>query len=132
MLYFGASRHMCLRRNWFSFYQSINNDVVFMEKYFSCKIVGIGSIKVKMYDSTMRILIEVRNVLKLRKNLISMGVLYSYAYKFKVQGRVLKVSKGILVVVKPKMIENLYKVEGSTEINQSVVLSEVASESSHL
>ena len=47
-----------------------------------------------MYDGTVKTLIEVRHVLELRKNMISMGVLDDASYMFAVQGAVMKVSKG--------------------------------------
>ena len=39
-----------------------------------CKLVGIGSIQIKMHDGIVRTLTEVRHVLKLKKNLVSMGL----------------------------------------------------------
>jgi hypothetical protein len=41
LLYFGAFHHMYSHRRWFSSYQSIDNNVVFMGNDISCKIVGI-------------------------------------------------------------------------------------------
>ena len=105
---------MFLHRNWFSTYQSIDDGVVFMGNDISCKIVWIGSIKVKMYDGIVRMLINVRHVPKLRKNLIYLGVLNFVGYRCTTQGGVLKVSKGILVVMKEKRIGNLYQLEGRT------------------
>jgi hypothetical protein len=110
---------MCLHRNWFSTYQSIDGGVVFMGNDFSCKIVGVGSVWIKMHDGSVRTLTDVRNVPKLRKNLISLGVLDSDGYKCTTQGGVLKVSKGILVVMKGKRIENLYQLEGRKKIKSS-------------
>ena len=40
-----------------------------------CKIVGIGSVKIKMYDGVVRTLTEVRHVPELKKNLISLSIL---------------------------------------------------------
>jgi hypothetical protein len=122
---------MCLHRNWFSTYQSIDDGVVFMGNIFSCKIVGVGSIRIKMYDGTVRKLTYVRHVLELRKNLIYLGVLDFVDYTCTTQGGVLKVSKGILVVMKEKRIKNLYQLEGRTKINQAMVASEGASDSTH-
>ena len=68
----------------------------------SCKITGIGSIKIKIYNGTMITLTKVRHVPKLRKNLISMGVLDVAGYEIVVQDGVMKVSKGVLVVMKEK------------------------------
>ena len=78
----------------------------------TCKTVGIGSIRIKMYDGIVRTLTDVRYVPELRNNLISMGFLDNDGYKFAVQGGVMKISKGILVVMKENRVENLYKLEG--------------------
>jgi hypothetical protein len=110
----------------------MDDGVLFMGNYFSCKIVGVGIIHIKMYDSIVRKLTYVRHVPKHRKNLISLGVIYSIGYKCITQGGVLKVSKGVLVVIKENRIENLYHLEGRTEINQTVVASEGASDSTRL
>ena len=45
-----------------------------------CKILGIGSIKIRMHDE--RVLDKVRHVLKLKKNLISLGTLDKSGYKY--------------------------------------------------
>jgi hypothetical protein len=132
LLDFGASSHMCLHRNWFSTYQSIDDGVVFMGNDFSCKIVGVGSIWIKMHDGSVTTLIDVRHVPELINNLISLGVLYSVGYKCTTQGGVLKVSKDILVVMKAKRIRNLYQLEGRIEVNQEVVAYEDASDSVRL
>ena len=81
-----------------------------------------------MNYSTVKTLTEVRHVPELRKNLTSMGVLDAAGYKFAVQGGVMKVSKGILVVIKAIRIGNLYKLEGSSEVSQVAVVSEAASD----
>jgi hypothetical protein len=127
-LYFGASSHMCLHRNWFSTYQSIDDGVVFMGNDFSCKIVGVGRVWMKMHDGSIRALTDVRHVPEIINNLISLGVLDYVGYKCTTQGGVLNVSKGILVVMKENRIENLYHIEGRIEINQSVVTYEDASD----
>jgi hypothetical protein len=58
----GASNHMCLHRNWFSIYQSIDDGVVFMGNDFCCKIVGVGSIRIRMNDGYVRTLTDLRHV----------------------------------------------------------------------
>jgi hypothetical protein len=68
LLHSGASNHMFLHRNWFSTYQSIDDAIVFMGNVFSCKIVGVGSIHIKMNYGNVRILTDVRHVLELRNN----------------------------------------------------------------
>ena len=63
----------------------------------SCNIVGIGSIQIKMFDGTNKILTDVRHMPELRKNLISLEVLDTNGYKTFIQGGVMKVYKGILL-----------------------------------
>jgi hypothetical protein len=67
-----------------------------------------------MHDGYVRTLIDVRNAPEFRKNLISLGVLDYVGYMYIAQGGVLKVSEGILVVMKAKRIGNLYQLEGRT------------------
>jgi hypothetical protein len=81
---------------------------------FSCKIVGVGSVWIKMQDGSIRKLTDVRKLPELIKRLISLRVLYYVVYKCTTHGGVLKVSKGILVFMKAKRIENLYNLEGRT------------------
>ena len=48
-----------------------------MDNDHPCKIVGIGSIKLRNYDGTTRNLRDVRYLPKLKKNLISLEALES-------------------------------------------------------
>ncbi|KAH9670481.1 hypothetical protein KPL70_017006 [Citrus sinensis] len=56
---------------------------VLMGNHNACKIVGIGSVKIRMYDGTTRTLEHVRHVPGLKKNLIPLGMLDSSGYIFK-------------------------------------------------
>ncbi|KAK2983908.1 hypothetical protein RJ640_020204 [Escallonia rubra] len=80
----------------------------------SNEAIGIGTIKVRMFDGIVRILTEVRHIPELRKSLISMGALDSLGYGFSAQGGVLKVSKGVTVVMKGQKLGNLYRMVGNT------------------
>ena len=100
----GASHHMSPHRNWFSSYETVNGNSVFMGNNASCQTVGIGNVKIKMYDGTIKTLSDVRHVPDLKKNLISLGVFDLNGYKFTGQNGVLKVSKGALVVIKAKKV----------------------------
>ena len=107
---------MCSHRNWSISYQSVDEGVVFMGNDISCKTVGVGSIRIRMFDGIVRELTDVRYVPELKSNLISMGVLDSCGYKYTGQGGVLTLSKGNLVVMKATKVDNLYKLEGSIEV----------------
>ena len=81
----------------------------------SCRVVGMGNIKVKMFDGVIRTLCDVRHVLNLRKNLISLGTLDSNGFSYKSANGVMKVSKGVLTMTKgPKLARNIYKLMGTT------------------
>jgi hypothetical protein len=80
-----------------------------------CKFFRIGSIRIKMFDGTVKILTDVRHVIELRKNLISLVVLDTRGYKSIVQGGVMKVYKGILLFMKVKKVGNLFLLEGRIE-----------------
>jgi hypothetical protein len=116
----GASHHMCSHRNWFISYQSVDEGVVFMGNGIPCKTLGVGSIRIRMFDGIVRELTDVRYVPELKSNLISLGVLDSCGYKYTGQGGALTLSKGNLVVMKATKVDNLYKLEGSTEVASEV------------
>ncbi|GJR97187.1 RNA-directed DNA polymerase, eukaryota [Tanacetum coccineum] len=70
----GATFHMSARREWFHQYKPISGG----RSVYSCndhelKIIGIGSIMVKMHDCTVRTIQDVRHVEALKKNLLSQG-----------------------------------------------------------
>ena len=123
---------MCPHRNWFTSYEKVNGSSVFMGNNVSCQTVGMGDIKIKMYDNTVRTLTSVRHVPDLKKKLISLGVLDSDGYKFTGQNGVLKVFKGALVVMKAEKFGNLYRLKGSTQISEAAVASEKEEAGTHL
>jgi hypothetical protein len=51
----------------------------------TCKIVGIGAVRIRMHDEIVRTLKNVRHVLDLKKNLISLGILDSLGYEYSVK-----------------------------------------------
>jgi hypothetical protein len=111
---------MCSHRNWFISYQSVDEGVVFMGNGIPCKTVGVGNIRTMMFDGIVMELTDVRYVPELKSNLISLGVLDSCGYKYTGQGGALTLSKGNLVVMKATKVDNLYKLEGSTEVASEV------------
>jgi hypothetical protein len=89
---------------------------VFMGNGISCKTLGVGSIRIKKFAGIVRELTDVRYVPNLKSNLISWGVLDSCGYKYTGQGGALTLSKENLVLMKARKVDNLYKLEGSTEV----------------
>ncbi|GJR00053.1 retrovirus-related pol polyprotein from transposon TNT 1-94 [Tanacetum coccineum] len=110
----GATFHMTARREWFHQYKPISGG----GSVYSCndhelKIIGIGSIMVKMHDGTVRTIRDVRHVEGLKKNLLSLGQLDDLGCKVEIQNKIMKVIKGALVLMKgEKVAANLYQLKG--------------------
>ncbi|KAG8480291.1 hypothetical protein CXB51_024793 [Gossypium anomalum] len=110
----GCSFHMCPNREWFSTYSSVEGGVVRMGNDSSSKVIGIGTVKIKMHDGMIKTLSDVRYVPDLRKNLISLSILDLKGCKINIESSGIKVSRGALVLLKGKRISSLYILEGST------------------
>ncbi|KAK2987349.1 hypothetical protein RJ640_023650 [Escallonia rubra] len=110
----GFSYHMCPNRDWFATYRSFDGGKVFMGNDVACKMVGIGSIQIMMHDGIVRTLTDVRHVPDLRKILISLGTLDSNGYSYRATGRVMRIMKGSLVVMKGLKQNSIYLLQGST------------------
>nr|GEW42722.1 retrovirus-related Pol polyprotein from transposon TNT 1-94 [Tanacetum cinerariifolium] len=77
------------------------------------KIIGIGSVMVKMHDGTVRTIQDVRHVEGLKKNLLSLGQLDDLGCKVKIQNKIMKIIKGALVLMRgEKVAANLYQLKG--------------------
>ena len=113
----GAWHHICPHLYWFAFYQTVNDGIVLLGDNHSCKIIGVGSVKIKMFNGVIRTLTDVRHVPKLKKKLISLGVLDSCGHKFIGFDGTLKFSKRDLVVMKAQRTGNLYKMVGRMQVN---------------
>ena len=77
-----------------------------------------------MFDGVIRTLTDVRHVLELKKNLISLGVLDSCGHKFIGFDGAQKVSKGSLVVMKGQRTGNLYKLVGRMQVSGTALVYE--------
>ena len=117
-----CSYHMTPRRDWFTTYRSISGEVR-MGNNMTCKILGIGIVRIKMYDGVVRTLSNVCHVPDLRKNLLSLGIFDSQGYKYTGEGGVLRISKGGLVFIKEKLVNGLYMLQGNTIVGVATVSS---------
>ena len=91
---------MTPNRNCFSSYIDKEGNSIVMENGAICKSKGIGSVQIRMFDGVVRTLTNVRYVPGLRKSLISLGQLDSLGCKIIIESDSLRVSKGVLVVIK--------------------------------
>ena len=70
-----CSYHMTPKKDRFDTYKPYNGCMVQMGNDSTCLIIGIGTMKIKMFDGVVRVFEDVRYISDLRKNLFSLGVL---------------------------------------------------------
>ena len=132
LLDFGASHHIYPHKDWFASYQTVSDSIVLLGDNHWCRTLGVGSVKIKMFDGFIRTLTDVRHVPELKKKIISLGVLDSCGHKFAGLSGVLKVYKGALVVMKALKTRNIYKWVGRTQFNDTPLVSEEVKGSTQL
>ena len=86
----------------------------------SCSVIGSGSIRFKLWDGSHRILDNVRLVPKLRRNLISLGMLDANESSYRYENGVLTVMKGSMVMLKGVLKQGLYILQGEVIIGDVV------------
>ena len=89
---------MCANMDYFNTYEK-NGGGDLMGKDAPCKVVGICTVKVKMYNSIIRTFDDMRHVPSLKKKLISLGALDANDYTHSSNGGKLKICKGSMVIM---------------------------------
>ncbi|KAH9803501.1 hypothetical protein KPL71_001790 [Citrus sinensis] len=105
----GCTFHMCPNRNYFTSYQSCDSGMVLMGNNSICKVVGIGTVSLKMFDGVVREITQVRHVPDLKRNLISVGMLDQMG------------CIGSMVIMKGNKNNGLYVLNGQTVIGEASV-----------
>ena len=115
----GCSYHITPNREWFTSYRSVSSGSVYLGDGRCCNIVGIGEVRIKIYDGTVRTLCDVMHIPDLKKNLISLGTLHKNGFipKADEDRETIRIIKGALTVMKGKITaRNIYKLLGSTVV----------------
>jgi hypothetical protein len=89
-----CSYHMCPNRKWFDTFKSYNAGTMLMNNDATCTTIGLGTVKIRMYDRIVKILTNARYSLDLKKNLISLGTLDSLGYDYSAKEGVMKITEG--------------------------------------
>ena len=119
---------MTPHKDFFTTYEKVDGGSVTLGNDDTCKIVGIGSIAMKLHDRVIRVLDGVRHVPGLRKNLISLGTLDILGCRCTCEGGVMKITKGSLILTKGSMVGPLYVLQGSLVTRLGHVSSSTMSE----
>ena len=110
----GCDYHICLNRDWFTTYEPVNGGFVLMGNNHPCKIIGVGSVRIKTHDGVVRTLVGVRHVPDMSKNLISLSTLEISGYSFVGGDGILDIIMDAVVVMRARRIGRLYELQGST------------------
>jgi hypothetical protein len=114
--------HMSPNRDYFSSYESTTGSSVSLGDGSKCKVLGIGSIRVKLHNGSIGILSDVRHVPGLKVNLISLSTLDLKGYKYSGEGGALIVSKGSKIVIEADLKStNLYHVRDISILPPTIV-----------
>ncbi|URE48637.1 hypothetical protein MUK42_14927 [Musa troglodytarum] len=105
----GASYHATPQREFFATYRSGNFGVVKMGTHGISNIINMGDIHIKTNLGCKLVLKDVRHVVDLRLNLISVGRLDDEDYDSRFYKGQRKLSKGSLVITNGKKYHTLYK-----------------------
>ena len=117
----GCTHHMCPNREWFSTLRELDGGLVLMGNDSPCRTKGLGTVRLKMHDGSVRELTNVRYVPNLKKNLISLGTLESKGHKIILDNGVAKVVSGSLVIMKGTRERNLYFLQGGAVTSETAV-----------
>ena len=74
-----------------------------------CKTIGIGNIRMRMFDGQIRTFTNVRHILNLKKNLLLLGAVEAWGYKFSGADGGTKVTRGSMMILKGEQTADLYK-----------------------
>ena len=97
---------------YFDTYKVCDASTVWMDDNSVSKVMGISIVKVKMHDDAVRRLTNVRHVPKLRKGLISLGMLDTLECDVSAKNDTMNIVRGASGVMKDKKVRNLYMLIG--------------------
>ncbi|WVZ00077.1 hypothetical protein V8G54_026146 [Vigna mungo] len=119
----GCSYHMCPMKEFFENLDQKKHGNVLLGNNKACRVQGVGSVRLKMFDNREMVLQAVRYVPELKRNLISISSFDLGGYTTKVEDGVMRVCSGDSVVAKGRRRNGLYILEGSTVIGHVSVAS---------
>lgn len=103
----GCSFHICPSLEWFKVLSDFSGTIILGNNQV-CSIKGIGSIKIRMQDQSVKILNDVRYIPEVKRNLISLGSLEKKGYTFSSSDGKMLVKKGGNVVMTAERRGSLY------------------------
>jgi len=121
----GCSYHSSLRKDYFETLKLKLAGALLLGNNYPCKVQGIGTVRLKMFDNREYLLKDVRYILELKRNLISINMFDDLGYSTRILNGVLKISNGSLIIAKGNKNKSngLFILEGSTIIGHASIAS---------
>jgi len=119
----GCSYHICPRKEYIQTMELKEGGVVRLGNNKACKIQGMGTIRLKIFDDRDFLLKNVRYIPELKRNLISMSMFGGLGYCTRIECGMMRISHGELVITKGSKVHGLYILKGSTVIAHTSVTS---------
>ena len=108
-----STYHICPRRELFASFEELDGRLISIGDDHTCQLVGKDTVRIRMYDGTLRELKEVRYIPNMMKNTISIGALDEEGLRGTLGEDVLKMSRGSLVALNSIRCNNLYYLIGN-------------------
>ncbi|KAH9657805.1 hypothetical protein KPL70_023225 [Citrus sinensis] len=113
----GCSFHMCPNKSFFKTFENVNGGKVLLGNNLACKVAGITTISLKMFDGVTRDLYQARYVPELKRNLISLGMVDQSGCIIKAENGEIQVSDQGKIVMKGVRKNGLYILVGSSPVH---------------
>jgi hypothetical protein len=123
---------ICSRKEYFDTLDIKEGGVVRLENNKACKVQGMSTVRLKMFDDCEFLLRDVRYVLELERNLISNNMVDSLGYCAMIAHEVCKILNGALVTIKGSNMNDLYILYGFIMIGHASLASVASHYSSKL
>lgn len=104
---------MSPNRDWFQDFRDGQYETVFMGNKNTCRVLGIGNITLRLDDGKLIVLSNVRSIIKLKRNLISLGTLDESGCSYKAKSGCINVFKNNHIVLRGLKKNGLYLLCGS-------------------
>ena len=96
------------------FFENINGGKFLLGNNLACKVAGIGTISIRMFDGNERDLKQVKYVPELKRNIIFLGVMDQVGCNTKAENGNLQIQDKDLIIMKGIKKNGLYVLVGST------------------
>ena len=109
----GCSFHMCPQKDFFITFEKVDGGRALLGNNLTCKVAGIGSVSIKIYNGKVISLEQVRYVPELKRNLISLGMTDQLGCIIKSENGELQIIRNGIVIMKSSRRNRLCVHNGS-------------------